>query len=206
MAYRRGEQVVWRSRPQGQLATVMPLTVIQDSPGVIALIQHDGCVYMKRTGRRGGGPGGRLMLPDGWDGGHSPVRWVNDVVKVHVPGTHHSVMRRWDRSNGDFEGWYVNLELPWVRTTIGFDSLDLVLDVVVEPDLSSAHLKDEAELDWSVEHGVLARDLAISAHREAARVFELIAARDGAFGADWSQWSPDPSWPMAQLPDDWRTA
>ncbi|MEU6972938.1 DUF402 domain-containing protein [Kitasatospora aureofaciens] len=39
----------------------------------------------------------------------------------------------------------MNFERPAVRTRIGFDTQDLLVDLVVEPDLSSAKWKDEDE-------------------------------------------------------------
>lgn len=38
---------------------------------------------------------------------------------------------------------YVNIEEPWQRTPIGFDSRDHLLDIVVTVDLSTWHWKDE---------------------------------------------------------------
>jgi hypothetical protein len=39
----------------------------------------------------------------------------------------------------------VNLEQPWTRTALGFDSRDDVLDVTVTDNLSQCKLKDEDE-------------------------------------------------------------
>jgi predicted RNA-binding protein associated with RNAse of E/G family len=101
----------------------------------------------------------------------------------------------------------VNLELPWTRTRIGFDTHDLILDVAIEGgDLSSARLKDQDELAWSEEHGTISREEAQLAREEADRVLRLIADRSGVFAADWERWQPDPSWPVAELPPDWKSA
>lgn len=208
LAFKRGQEVVWRSRPQGEVGYTIPLTVVEDSAEAIALVQRDGCTCMRRTGARGG-PNGRSMLPGGWDGGHAPVRWApgHDTVRVHVPGTAHSVIRHWHAGTAQFEGWYINLELPWTRTPIGFDTHDLILDVAIEgSDLASARLKDEDELAWSVERGTISREEARLAREEADRVLQVIPDRAGLFAADWERWRPDPAWPIPELPPDWKSA
>ena len=204
--FERGETVVWRSRPQGAVGYTIPFVCLQDGPELIVLAQQNGSICMKRTGKRGG-PRGRSLAPGGSDGGHSSVRWAAgyDVVKAHVPGTAHAVMRRWLPVERRFEGWYVNLERSWTRTTVGFDSRDLVLDVVAD-DLDAPRLKDEDELAWAEESGKLTTDEVQLARCEADRVLELIALRRGLFAADWTLWRPDPSWPLAELPTDWKGA
>jgi hypothetical protein len=175
---------------------------------VIALVQRDGSTCMRRTGARGG-PKGRCMLPDGPDGGHAAVQWApgHDAVRVHVPGTAHSVLRGWHPSSHRFDGWYVNLELPWTRTRIGFDTRDLALDVSFDGgDLAIARLKDEDELAWAEEQGTISREEARIAREEADRVLQLVAGRSGLFAADWERWRPDPSWPIPELPSDWKSA
>ncbi len=204
MTFRCGDNVVWRSRPQGQVASVIPATVVEDSRDVIAIFQHDGSVCMRRTGRRGG-PRGRSMLPDGWDGGHRPLVWNGDVLRVHIPGAHHSVMRHWSAENGQFHGWYVNLESDWTRTPIGFDSLDLVLDVVADEGLNDVRLKDEDELAWSEQSGTVTKQEAARARAEAAQVLEMIERRTGLFGIDWSRWRPDDAWPIPALGEGWKS-
>lgn len=199
--------MVWRSRPQGQIGYTIPFTVIEDSAAVIALVQRDDSTCMKRTGAHGG-PKGRSMLPDGWDGGHAAVRWApgHDIVRVYAPGTAHSVLREWHPNAQRFEGWYVNLELPWTRTEIGFDTRDLALDVAFDGDLTTARLKDEDELAWAEEQGTISLAEARLARKEADLVLQLVADKSGLFAADWKRWRPDPSWPIPELPSNWKSA
>ena len=48
-----------------------------------------------------------------------------------------------------FAGWYVNLQKPFRRTARGFETMDLMLDLVVEVD-RSWWWKDEDELETFV--------------------------------------------------------
>jgi predicted RNA-binding protein associated with RNAse of E/G family len=74
-------------------------------------------------------------------------------------------------------GWYVNLEATWRRTTIGFDTQDLVLDVTVADDLSSWAWKDEDELAWSVSVGKYSPQQAEQIRGEGVRVMQALEAR-----------------------------
>jgi len=81
---------------------------------------------------------------------------------LHPVGRSYSVIRTWLQAEERFHGWYVNLEQPWVRTEVGFDSRDDVLDVTVTDDLRECTLKDEDQLDFEVDLGTLTQDEAQS--------------------------------------------
>lgn len=110
MGWSKGSEVVWRSLPAGQVATVLSTFVVEDSSDVIALFQPAAAPCQRRTGRRGG-PSGRNMLPDGWDGGYEETSFRGpSVVRLHPIGQSYSVIRSWDAGRKAFSGWYVNLE------------------------------------------------------------------------------------------------
>ena len=144
------------------------------------------------------------MLPGGWDGGHSDKEWTGrSNLHLHKMGSSHTVIRSWDPDQQRFEGWYVNLEADWIRTPIGFDSLDLILDVTVADDLSSWRLKDEDELQWAQDTRPHLRALCLQARSEANTVGEALKNRSWPFFEDWSEWKPDPDWPVPLVPRDW---
>ena len=204
MRFDRGSSVVWRSRPDGVVVGyTMPAVVVEDSADAIVLFQAPGTIYKKRSGTRGG-PRGRNMVD--WDGTYIDAVWQGPgMLRLHVPGTAHAVLREWNAGARRAEGWYVNLEAPWSRTAIGFDSRDHVLDVEVARDLSSWNWKDEDELAWSVEHRKVTAEEAARARAEGERVIDAIERRAWPFDGDWSAWGPDPSWPLPVLPDRWAT-
>lgn len=74
VGFRRGDQVVWRSRPQGAVGTVIAAIVVEDRSDRIVLFQPAGSPKVQRVGRRGG-PGGRLLLPDGCGRGRTKTNW-----------------------------------------------------------------------------------------------------------------------------------
>ena len=119
----------------------------------------------------------------------------NDSLRIAIPGAAHSVLLWW--VEGELQGWYVNLETPLRRTSIGFDYLDQKLDLVVRTD-GSWRWKDEHELAEAVELGILDRDEAAAVRAEGERV---LAA--WPFPTGWEEWRPDPEWEAPRLPAGW---
>lgn len=183
---------------------VYAANLVEDSEAAIVLYQPTGAPGRRRTGRRGG-PRGRNMLPGGWDGRHQDMTWSGPgTTRLHPPGCGFAVLRRWSDADGRYTDWYVNLERPWRRTPLGFDTCDDVLDVVVADDLSGWHLKDDDELAWSVEVGKISREEAVGIRRAADVVVALVEGRAWPFDEDaWAAFAPDPTWPMPCLPDNW---
>jgi hypothetical protein len=202
MRWSSGDAVAWRSVKDRVVRTAMPLIVVRDEADIIALYRPVGSVYKRRTGERGG-PGGRLMLR--WDGGHEDVTWSrNRVLVLYNPGAAHTLHLFWDDATEAFLGWYINLEAPWHRTAIGFDTLEQVLDVVLEPDLSSWKLKDDDELDWAVGRAEFTPDEAAAIRAEATRAIDLVLRSVPPYGREWMSWRPAPDWRLPVLPPTWK--
>jgi hypothetical protein len=80
--------------------------------------------------------------------------------------------------------------------------MDLMLDVVVEPDLTWAW-KDDDEFAEILERGIFDQDTGARVRREAEDVIRRIADGDPRFAAPWPSWRPDPAWSPPVLPDGW---
>ena len=196
---------MWRSRPDGRIGFAFACTVLVDEPDVIAVVQPTGASVARRVGVRGG-PGGRALVPGGWDGTSRAVTtWDGPpACRVHPVGGAYSVIRWWDASTRRHQGWYVNLEQPWVRTSLGFDSRDHILDVVVADDLSSCTLKDEDELAYAVEVGKVTPAEAEVIRATAADAIEDVTRRRWPFDESaWSAFEPLEPAELPELPDGW---
>ncbi|PFG29672.1 DUF402 domain-containing protein [Paramicrobacterium agarici] len=201
----RGEAVLWRSVPDDAVSYCFAANVIEANDRHVALYQPHGAPIRLRTGARGGPRGS--ILRGGWDGGHQELPWNGGPsVRVHPRGRHYAVIRQWDSSAQRFDGWYVNLELAWQRSVAGFDSRDLVLDIVAERDLSTWRWKDEDHLAWSVEQRILSSAQAQWIRNAGWQAVADLDARTPIFTDDeWDQWVPDGSWPFPFFGADWAS-
>lgn len=129
----------------------------------------------------------------------------NHVLILTVPGSAHSVSLWWHQDDGSFWGWKVDLEEPWRRTRLGFDTCDQVLDILAVPDLSSWNLKDEDELAWTLEIGRFTPAEVSAIRAEAERAIDRMRRRESPYCDGWETWAPDPTWRVPELPPDWQS-
>ncbi len=204
MGWEPGTVVLWRSVKDGVVDVATPYRVVRDEDGLVALYLCPGTRGRRRKGRRGG-PSGRQMLPDGWTGEYEEYVWhTNRALFLHRPGDAHSIGLFWREADGEFRNWYVNLEAPWRRSPVGFDTWDHALDLVVAPDLSSWQWKDEHEFAWWQEVGIISPAEAAAIRAEAERAIDALERRSSPYCDGWERWRPDPSWtPLTEMPANW---
>jgi hypothetical protein len=206
MSWEPGAAIVRRSVKDGVVRSGHAMRVVQDEPELIALYLCPGSVGMQRKGRRGG-PGGRQMLPDGWTGEYEERTWHSaHLLILYRPGDAYSVSLFWREADGVLDYWYVNLEDPWRRTALGFDTWDHTLDIVVTADLSSWRWKDEDELAWAQENGLFTAEQAGAIRAEGARAARAIEARAWPYQEGWERWRPEPRWGPLALPPGWQSS
>jgi hypothetical protein len=192
-----GDTVILRVVFRGHVRWAFPHVVVEDTPERVVLYVWPGAE-------------GRWIARD--DAGHNLERWGsgsppdphvwswNRVLKTMQPGNAYSVDLFWDDSTGEFRWWYVNLQAPFVRSSLGFDTVDHALDIVIPAD-GRWQWKDEDDLARCVELGLFspaeAAEIRAEGERVIARLPELIPT-------GWEDWRPDPSWPVPQLPAGWH--
>jgi hypothetical protein len=175
---------VWRDVHRGRVWRAQACRIVDETPELVALwFPAGGPAKIPSGGLRI--PGDRWELEDA-----SPTR---DSLCVAQTGRAHSVYVFWDE-HGEFSHWYVNFEQPLRRSSVGFDTFDEKLDLIVRPD-GSYRWKDEDELEQAAAVGLLDPD---AVRAEAARVLD-----EWPFPTGWEDWRPDPGWPIPQLPDGW---
>ena len=109
----------------------------------------------------------------------------------------HTVELMWDES-WTLIGWYVNLQAPVVIRRNRFDTTDLALDVVVDPD-GTWRWKDEDELKRLVELGGVSERQAAEVRAEGERVIA-----EAPWPTGWEEWRPPAEWTPLGLPMDWH--
>jgi len=197
-----GDSVVWRSVREEErvVSFVWPMTVVHDEAGDIVLYLQPGTVGKQRTGRRAG-PRDRILVD--WDGNHRDVVWHDtSVLRLYREGDDYSIWLARDVT-GALVWRYINLESPWRRTAIGFDSRDLYLDLFAERDSDDWHWKDEDELAWLVDQGRMDAALAAQVRASGERALSRVRAGDSML-SQWATWKPDRPAEIARLPPNWR--
>jgi hypothetical protein len=204
-----GEVVVYHEIWEGDVWAARPMIVAQDGEDLVALW------FPKHT--RWKRPIPPPTRPSHGDWGERLARclalreWVFEDAEWDVstlvlmrPGDWHAVWVSW-LDDGTQWGWYVNLQEPFRRTAVGFATMDLALDVLIEND-RTWRWKDEDELRTFVAAGVLAEGVAERIREEGLRVALRAEQNEPPFSDPWPEWRPDPSWRSPELPDDWNVA
>lgn len=197
--WKSGDAVVLRGVWRQKLWWAVPVTVVQDGADLIAL-------YLP-AGTREKSPGRRLTprdllstekldLVDGM--------WVDtDVLMLVTPGAAHAVYAMWEEGQTSFRCWYIDLQEPLQRTSIGFDTRDHLLDIVVSPDRSEWRWKDEDEFQEALEIGLYTAEQARAIRAEGERAIWRMRAGQPPFCDGWERWSPPAEWKAPDLPAGW---
>jgi hypothetical protein len=195
-AWRPGTVIVRRDLWRGRPYTVMPVLVVLDEPELLA-------VYLPE--------GSPLGFPEsGWPGGKHPWSafgsWRgHGVLMLQRPGDAYAVWVFWAGTERVFSRWYVNLQAPFRRTPVGFDTQDHELDLW-SPDGQTWHRKDDDHLDrWEV-GGLFTPVEAAAIRSEADRLLAELRSDGGWWDEAWAAWEPDPEWPQPVLPAGWERA
>ncbi len=208
MYWERGAQIVQYEMLGKGIGLVRPVTVVDDSPGHIALYSHPGTPMVTRgvDNYRSLELSERIELRTRMlDPGEGEFREVttpdNHVLALTQQDVWHSVMLFWSQ-DWQFRTWYVNLQSPIRRLRHGVQFHDLALDIVVRPDMSWSW-KDVDEFEALASRGLLSVDEVSSVRAEADRMVGVIENHGPPFSDDWEDWRPDPRWSVPQLPNGW---
>ena len=196
-AYRRaGEPIVrrdvWRGRPWVGWSGI----VVDDSDDLLVLYMPEG--------------GELAIAPGDFPGGAHPwsgkERWSgHGVLQLQRPGEMHAIWVFWTGAERELSSWYVNIQEPFRRTSIGFDTQDLELDLVIAPN-GSWRWKDEELIAAWVDKGRWTADEVAAIRAEGDRIAAELDAGRRWWSDSWAAWEPDPSWPVPALPKGWEHA
>jgi hypothetical protein len=195
-------QEVWRDR----VWAARPMRVVRDEGEFVALWMPRGTRWKAPTTppdrERNGNRGIRLAecaaLGD-WV--FRDMVWEVSILSLMREGDWHALWVSWLPGGGQY-GWYVNLQEPFRRTELGFETMDLALDVIIDPD-RNWRWKDEDELETFVQRGVFGRETAERVRAEGLEVAGRAERDEPPFSEPWHDWRSDPSWPLPELPDGW---
>lgn len=186
----------------GRIEMAWPCIVVEDSEELVVLFIPAGTKYKadpKRTAAE------KRAFPSG-PAPTGEFTWTKDTLRIMLPKRMHSVLLFWDDDDErSFSQYYVNIEEPFRRSSVGFDTQDLTLDLVVQPNLSWSW-KDEGELENHINEGFFTEELASAAREEGLQVVEEInQAKHPAF-VKWAEWKPSTDWDVPIILENWASA
>ncbi|MEU8664142.1 DUF402 domain-containing protein [Actinoplanes philippinensis] len=187
--YLRGRWVMWEQA----------MRVIRDAPWGLLLWQPVGGDFARLVDADGST--GHEVPPDAMTAPRMVSSgWLHyDVLILMPPGVAHAVW--WFFRDGEFAGWYVNLEAPYVRRGDAVETIDHVLDIVATP-RREWRWKDEDEFAARLGHPLyFDTDDATRIRAEGERLVKLIEAGEFPFDDTYTGFRPDPSWPVARFPE-----
>ena len=192
-----GSPIVLREVWEGRVFEARPTIVVRDEPELAMFFTPGGVA----CGLPIADDGRELRLPDRAWRLEVRRRGPQPIISFAWPETPYAVLL-W-AADGRDRVWYVNLQRPFARTAIGFDTTDHALDAVIPIDGSSWRWKDEDELADAVARGLFSEEDAAGFRVWGERAVERVLRRDAPFDRDWTRWEPDPSWPTPDLPAGW---
>jgi protein associated with RNAse G/E len=193
-------QVIARRYLRGKWCTwVQPMRVVKDDAAGLLLWQPAGSDHATLVDADGNTP--HDASPDRMRDPELARRvWRGDVLVLMLPEAGYSVW--WLFQEGDFTGWYVNLEEPYVRRNGAVETTDHVLDIVVTRQ-RRWQWKDVDEFDERIGEPFYFDRVAGEAIRaEGRRLIKLIEAGDFPFDGTYTDFRPDPGWPLPRLDED----
>jgi hypothetical protein len=183
MPWQPGDEVVrrevWRGKPWMAGANI----VVADEPDLLVTYLPEGAEFSFTEVPELG--------PHPWAGRGA---WAgHGVLMLQRPGDRYAVWHFWEGDEREFVCWYLNLQEPFRRTAEGFDTQDLELDVVIEPD-GGWTFKDHDLLETRVHEGRFTRAEADSILALGDEIGRMLESGERWWDPAWSQWAPEPAW------------
>lgn len=195
-----GQGVIMREVWRNKVYSVVPLRVVIDAfswsalylpPQTQSLWPHTSDGITIRI------PVDEWILDGGpWEGG--------DVLSFVRPGFGYTVAAVWDPDHV-LDHWKIDLVEPVRRTLLGFDYMDKLLDIIVSPDRSTWHWKDEDELIEAQARGIFTTEQVRELYQCGERALHALQSNEPPFDSGWENWIPDPAWKIPfTLPEGWE--
>jgi predicted RNA-binding protein associated with RNAse of E/G family len=194
-----GDTIVMRGILKGKLWWASPAYVVQDSSEIIALYWPVG-TPTKSPIRR---PTVRDELENRVE--LEDRNWTdNNILSLNIPGAAYSIELMWEARTGSLRCWYVHLQEALRRSSMGFDTMDQMLDIVIRLDRTEWHWKDEDEFAEAEAIGVYSPEKAKAIRAEGERVIRRLRTNAAPFCDGWEEWRPPGGWTIPKFPDGWE--
>lgn len=190
--FSQGDVIVRREVFHGAVYSGVPAHVVEDTPDLLAIFVQ--------TGSEIGFPPHKFHHQ--WKDRGIFTWQGHGKLSLQRPDDAYSVDVFWDGPDRDFSCWYLNLQEPFHRTPLGFDTMDHEIDVLVLPD-GSIHEKDQDLFAEAVQNGKFSAAEAGEILTTRDHVVEMVRGGDRWWNDNWREWAPPASWTAEALPHCW---
>jgi len=202
--WKPGEIVSWRGIRNNRVWHVQPTIVVKDTPKeiVLTLLPGTECVAEETY------PQGKKKSKRWWDFKNNDwtlakYTWhTNRFLLIFEPQKYYSTILFWNQENGEFLCYYINFQVPFRRRYDSVDTLDLELDLIVNPDFSM-RWKDVEEYQMAIDHSLISAEWVKEIEDTKPEILERIEKRQYPFDGSWLDWKPDLGWSPPELPENW---
>lgn len=206
--WKPGEQVVLRGIVSQRVWSARSVIVVKDDMDetVLALLPGAQCAYPEGYFHWKFGDlskGTRWQEADGQSWAFREFRWQRKRFLIFLrPQRYYDTNLIWDHETEQFLGYYINFQLPYERCAIGFDTLDLELDLEISP-AYEWHWKDEAAYLEGITEGGIKAAWVVEIERARKEVVKQVESRSYPIDGSWDDWCPNSHWKPASLPSAW---
>jgi len=202
--WKPGDVVVWRGIYRNQVWHAQTTIVIKDTPEEIVLTLL---------------PGAECVAPEGYLNGKdsNKRRWnfkdknwekqnylwrTNRLLLLIEPQKYYSTVYFWREADNEFLCYYINFQLPFQRSHCGIDTLDLDLDLIINPDFSY-EWKDVHDYQKAIDHEIIFPEWIQGIEAAKQEILAKLEKRQYPYDGSWLSWMPDPNWAPPPLPENW---
>ena len=202
--WKPGEVISWRGIYRERIWHSQTVIMVRDSAEEIVLTLI---------------PGAECVAPEGYLAGKesNKRRWrfkdkdwktekylwrTNRLLLLLEAEKYYSTMFFWNHESNEFLCYYINFQLPFLRSHFGVDTLDLDLDLIIHPDFSY-EWKDVNDYQKAIDHEVILPEWMREIETAKIEIFERLNKRQYPFNGSWLDWMPEPLWSPPKLPENW---
>ena len=202
--WKPGDVISWRGIYRERIWHVQPTILVRDSPAetVLTLLPGTECIA-EETYPKGKKNGQRRWFFVDHDWKLAKYTWnTNRLLLIFEPQNYYSIILFWNHKSNDFLYYYVNFQLPFKRNLSAVDTLDLDLDLIINPDLSY-EWKDIEDYQNAIAHGLILPEWSRGIETATDEIMARLEMRQYPFDGSWLNWKPDPAWQPPTLPQNW---
>jgi predicted RNA-binding protein associated with RNAse of E/G family len=131
--------------------------------------------------------------------------WSGDDILYLVHSGLGYIFTGWWDDDHTFGGWKIDLTEPVRRTSLGFDYMDQLLDIMVSADRSTWHWKDEDEVQEALAQGMFTAEQVQDLYQRGEHALQSLLANEPPFDRVWESWVSDPAWRVTfDFPQGWE--